>query len=128
MARARIGAPTIDGGSRSGNGARQPAEGFFIGDPKKARALRLFNRGDWGSLYKIFEIIYRDVGLKVYDDEWLQESQIRLFKCTANNLRAIGDEARHAREDWDPPGKPMSLPEARKLIQALLKRWICYKR
>ena len=126
VVRTRVNA--VVGGDRSSHDSRQPTGKFPMDDPKIAQALRWFNRGDWGSLYNIHEIIKLDVGRKIYDDEWVKASQINAFKHTVNNLRALRDDARHAREDRDPPANPMSLPEAKKLMQALLKRWIRFKR
>ena len=128
VARTRVGDAVLVGVHRINNESRRSTQKFPVDDPKIARALRWFDRGDWGCLYNILELVSADVGPKVYDHKWVEKGQIDLFKWTANNLEALGDDSRHAREDWDPPAEPMSLPDARKLMQALLKRWIGFKR
>lgn len=40
------------------------------------------------------------------------------------SVAAAGDEARHGKERKDPPRKPMKLPEARGLVDRILKGWL----
>jgi hypothetical protein len=92
-----------------------------------ARALRLRDIGDleWVDLYRLYEVIASDVPAREMQEKaWVLGRQIDLFKRTANSQKAIGDKARHGKDPYDPPKNPMSLSEARALIDSVLKAWL----
>jgi len=99
--------------------------------PEVAKVLGLLASEEttsWGTLYKVYEVVRSDVGGAMYKNEWIGESEERLFKRTANSPVAIGDEAaRHGYQKEQPPPNPMSLTQARSLIANLVKRWILSK-
>lgn len=90
-----------------------------------AMVLRLFGQGlSWANLYKISEVLHEDQGDKIIDKGWARPEDIKNFKATANSYRAIGEEARHAREKEPPPQNPMTLNEAQALIREVVKKWL----
>jgi hypothetical protein len=95
-----------------------------------AKALRLRDddsRG-WVELYRLYEVIESDVGRSaVVANGWTSDRDIGRFKHTANSVEAAGDQARHGKEETDPPAKPLSLAEARALIDRLLLGWLASK-
>ncbi len=93
-------------------------------DDEVKKALRFFGKRklSWSELYKIYEIIIKDIGDDIYN--WVSKSKIRNFRHTANSFGALGDEARHGYSDNNPPLKPMSFEEARSLITTVLTKWI----
>ena len=92
------------------------------------RALRIYGkeRHTWGGLYKVYEIIEDSVGgmQQIVENGWATKSSIQRFKHTANSPSAIGDDARHGKENTTGPKKPMQLSEARSLVETLLIRWL----
>jgi hypothetical protein len=97
-------------------------------DKKVAKALRLFgaSKHDWVSLYRLYEVIEEDVQT---DDEivkrgWATRASIKRFKHTANSPSSTGDASRHGKESTSPPGDPMTLPEAKALIELILHSWL----
>jgi hypothetical protein len=96
-------------------------------DPAVAKALRLRNADglSWVELYRIYEVVEGDVGRShIVASGWVKDSEIRRFKHTANSVGACGDQARHGKESTQPPKNPMSLSQAKSLIDRLLKAWI----
>ncbi len=95
-------------------------------DQKAAKALRLLGTREqsWTELYKLYEIVHSDVGNKVFENGWATRNKIRLFTHTANSAGAVGDDARHAKEELAPPPSPMPLLEAQTLIRRLVMRWL----
>jgi hypothetical protein len=92
-----------------------------------ARALRLRNAGllEWVDLYRLYEVIEADVPARALQAKgWVTSGQIERFKRTANSPKAIGDKARHGKAPYEPPQNPMSLSEARGLIDSVLKAWL----
>ena len=92
-----------------------------------ARALRLRNAGalEWVDLYRLYEVIESDVPTRtIQAKSWVTSGQIERFKRTANSQKAIGDKARHGKDPYEPPQNPMSLLEARGLIDSVLKAWL----
>jgi hypothetical protein len=92
-----------------------------------ARALRLRNTGilEWVDLYRLYEVIESDVPARAIQAKgWVTSGQIERFKRTANSQKAIGDKARHGKDPYEPPQNPMSLSEARGLIDSVLKAWL----
>jgi len=89
---------------------------------------KLNKKLNWTNLYKIFEIIEKDVGgtKKLVELGWTTKKKLERFKHTANSPTATGDEARHAIENT-PPSKPMQLNEAINYIKQLVMNWINFK-
>jgi len=99
-------------------------------DPAVAKALRLRNADvlSWVDLYRIYEVVEGDVGRShIVASGWVKDSEISRFKHTANSVAASGDQARHGKESTQPPKNPMSLSQAKTLIDGLLKAWITSK-
>lgn len=91
-------------------------------------ALRLYGNKklDWVNLYRLLEIVVKDVGGidQIANNNWASKKEIRRFKNTSGSWRVLKDEARHASESTDPPPNPMSLPEARSLISEIIRMWL----
>jgi len=85
-----------------------------------------FGELDWVNLYKIIEIIEDDVGggVSLERKKWVQAQSIRLFKRTANCRRAIGSQARHGHQRFEPPRTPMTLAGAQSLIKMITRAWL----
>lgn len=100
-------------------------------DEDVAAVLRFLEHGamNWRELYFVREVIADDVGGTgpILSSDWISSSNLTLFDRTANNRRAIGDEARHGHTRWDPPLVPMSLGEAQRHILGLVERWMNHK-
>lgn len=94
--------------------------------PNVARALRLLGNPEpsWSELYHVLDIVQEDVGGRMFDDAWVERADINLFTHTANNARAIGEQARHGHTQWEPPANPMTIDAARSLLQRLVRRWL----
>ena len=83
---------------------------------------------DWVDLYRIYEVIESDMGRSVIlAKRWATNADIKLFKHTANSVAATGDQARHGKETSTPPVKPLTLSEARALVDTLLRAWLAHK-
>ena len=52
---------------------------------------------------------------------------MKRFTRTANNLRTLVSDARHAKDEWDAPKTPMNLDEAMLLFSQLLRAWLATK-
>jgi len=100
-------------------------------DPDVAKALRLYSVGlhDWVSLYRIFEVVEKDVGgiPNISKKGWASEKTIERFKRTANSPDATGDESRHGKQRSKTPKDPMTLSEAKSLVEAIVHKWIRLK-
>ncbi len=79
---------------------------------------------DWVTLYRISEVIHEDQGDKIIDKGWVTMEDIKRFRATANSCRAIGNEARHAREKDAPPPNPMTLNDAQALLRDIANKWL----
>lgn len=115
---------------------RRPADGILsllvlaTTDNAVAKALRLRNEDSigWVGLYRIYEVIESNMGRSaILANGWATDADIRLFKHTANSVAAAGDQARHGKETGTPPAKPLTLSEARTLVDTLLRAWLAYK-
>jgi hypothetical protein len=99
-----------------------------LGTPEVARALRLRDKSplSWTDLYRLFEVILDGAGGAdvIVASGWVSSTQLRRFKHSANSVRAAGDEARHGVEQKAPPADPMTIAEARSLVDILLARWL----
>ncbi len=97
-------------------------------DTNVQKALRIYGSREesWVDLYIIYEIIEDDLGgsQMIFDNKWSSKNAIQRFKHTANSPKAIGDEARHGKENTLPPQKPMLFSDAKILIKELLDKWI----
>ena len=93
-----------------------------------SKALRLIGsfEHDWGSLYRLFEVIVDDVGSTdvITGKGWATKKMIKRFKHTANSPSAIGDSARHGTESSSPPAEPMTLGEAISFVEIILHNWL----
>ena len=98
------------------------------GDQAVAKVLRLRDEDDlgWVELYRIYEVIEADVG-SIPTQGWATEKALRRFKHTANSVGAVADDARHGKETTQPPKNPMSLPEARSLLDGIVQKWLQHK-
>lgn len=98
-----------------------------VKNPTVAKALRLRDKGglDWVELYRLYEVIESDIPKhEIVQKSWASKKEIRLFKRTANSPAVLGDEARHGKEQYQPPANPMSIREARSLVERILRKWI----
>ncbi len=99
-----------------------------LADKAIADVLALIAGGvlDWVNLYRVFEIVEADTGGidKIVANDWATKTSMRLFKHTANSPGAIGLDARHGTQSAQPPAAPMSLSEARSLINAIIHAWL----
>ena len=101
-----------------------------VQDPAVTKALRLRNADSlsWVELYRIYEVIEGDVGRPyIVASRWVKDTEIRLFKHTANSVGASGNQARPGKESAHPPKNPMTLSQARTPIDGLLRTWITDK-
>ena len=99
-----------------------------LATPEAARALRLRDKSPllWTDLYRLFEVIVEGAGGadEVAAAGWASHVQLRRFKHSANSVKTAGDQARHGVEGTDPPADPMTIAEARSLVDILLARWL----
>lgn len=81
---------------------------------------------DWVAMYKLLEIVERDLGgrPRLLDRGWATSNQLTIFDRTANSVAASGDASRHGVEKSDPPSKPMTLEVARTLIKHITTAWL----
>jgi hypothetical protein len=127
--RARIvAAGTVDGAVRPP--PPDPARQIFdlrSTDQNVQDALRLMGKKDldWITLFKILEIIEKDVGGEkvIAEYGWASRSRLGVFTASSNHQGASGDDARHARMSGTPK-EAMTLAEGRAFIQAILLPWL----
>jgi hypothetical protein len=100
-------------------------------DANVAKVLRLFGIGhyDWVNLYRIYEVVENDIGgiSNIVKKGWATRKTIERFKHTANSPGAIGDESRHGKQTSQPPKDPMTLSEAKSLVETILHNWLRMK-
>lgn len=132
--RSRATVATVSG--ESGEETYQPADRTYewtrlaLEDEKVAELVELLDRGDnWVNLYRIYEFIQDNID---GDDNivargWWSQSEKDLFKQTANSRNAIGDDARHARENYTAPENPMTQAEAKRMIETLIDHWLRHR-
>jgi hypothetical protein len=119
--------------SRSIPSYADQAVSIALTDATVAKVLRLYGRAnqDRTNLYRIFEIIERDVGgeAKLIDKKWQTREAIRRFQHTANSVAASGDEARHGvdKGNHQPPRDPMTFAESHAVITRLVSSWVKLK-
>jgi hypothetical protein len=92
------------------------------------KVFRVFAGGtlDWVNLYRVLEIVVADVGGPDAIDAngWATKSSMKLFKHTANSPGALGPNARHGAETTQPPRQPMTISEARALVNCIVHAWL----
>jgi hypothetical protein len=95
-------------------------------DPNLEQVLRLYGsrEPDWRDLFFILEALEDGIAKTAAAAGWMTESQRKRFTATANNRRVIGDDARHGHAKFEPPTNPMTLEEARALIEETVRQWI----
>ena len=93
----------------------------------QARKVQQLLRGglDVPTLWHIFELIQDDMGGAVKG--LAPVNQLERFERSMNHPAALGDQARHAVSNKEPPPNPMRLEEARQFIQNLAARWMEHK-
>jgi hypothetical protein len=94
-----------------------------------ARALKLMNSAEplqWAELYKVHEIIRRDVKPKKFDEiGWTTKARDRAFGASADRYDVSGDAARHAVDKHaEPPKETMTISEGRSYISDLVAKWL----
>ncbi|WP_380681486.1 hypothetical protein [Salinigranum sp. GCM10025319] len=128
----RGGSPTI----RVGDEVYHPADQAFertqlaMKDEKVSELVRLLDRGyNWVNLYRIYEFIQDNTQSEnsIVDLGWWSKSEENQFKHTANSRKALGDEARHAKESIPSPEEPMTKSEAEKIIGRLVDNWLNHR-
>ncbi len=76
---------------------------------------------EWHGLYRAFEVIKDDVGGHVTGEGWPSKTKLSCFKQTANYYR-------HAKQECKLPKEPMSLYDARRFVERLIRTWLKSKR
>jgi len=91
--------------------------------------LAILGRDDvrWHDLFHVFEVIEADVGGAMFTQDWVTKAAVDRFTRTANSRHAIGGEARHGRNRFQPPQHPLPLKEAHDLVLGLVRRWLVHK-
>ena len=131
--RIRAFAPTVVIGGAAVQYERPHSLGveLVLDDQQVTLALALFGQEPtWVSLYQVLDVLLESVAgnRALHRKGWAAAVEINRFTGTANNYRALGPAARHARREWLPPGEPMTLDEAEALIGRLLLGWLAEKR
>ncbi len=82
----------------------------------------------WTELYKVLELIRKDVGgqKRLEGKTWVDKAKLSRFTHTANWLDAVS--ARHARGLRPAPEHPWTILEGRAFISALARGWLNEKR
>lgn len=80
----------------------------------------------WWVLYKAFEAARDGIGGEAVIESkgWASRAEMDRFRHTADNLLAVGDEARHAKLVHKPPKNPMTLSDGDALVRRIVKTWI----
>ena len=114
--------------------ARNPTKLLYeasLSNSALASALRVLAIGfvDWVMLYRLYEIIERDMGgqSSVIDQGWITRADLRRFKHTANTPSVAGPLARHGVDRAVPPRAPMSLGDAQALVGHIFQLWAAMK-
>jgi hypothetical protein len=96
------------------------------------RVLQILSQAEltWGDLYNVLDLVEGDLrgGQSLETRGWAPSDQVKLFTHTANNARALGTEARHGHLHYQPPAQPMSLDQAKVLIQRITRAWLDWLR
>lgn len=95
-----------------------------------AAALHFYREDSWINLYKVYETIRDDIGGdRIFvKNGWVSKSELSRFTQTAQSIKALGDQARHASSKKYPsPDVPMSHCEAKSMIKSILMKWLATK-
>lgn len=101
-----------------------------MSNPTVRKVIRLWGKSqhDWTDLYRIYEVIAKDVGPRSLPArQWVPEPQLDRFTHTANAVPGVEsefDNSRHGSSKASPPPNPMSLHDATGLIQSLVFQWL----
>lgn len=96
-------------------------------DPTVQDLVDLSLRGiSWVNLYRIFEFIQDNPNdsESIVSKGWITGSDKDRLTHTANSREAVGDDARHAKENRSSPDNPMSLNEASHIVGVLVRNWL----
>jgi hypothetical protein len=97
-----------------------------LATPEVAQAMRLRDKSplSWTDLYRLFEVIVNGVGGTgtIVNSGWASRTQLDRFKHSSSSVSVAGDQARHGVERTRPPAHPMTIAEARSLVDILLAR------
>ena len=96
---------------------------------RDSAALRVFRflgkpSVDWNDLYRVHEILQANEGSTALTVAGISGGEVDRFTQTANSWRALGDDARHAKDTVPAPATPMTLDEARSMIHAWVRAWL----
>lgn len=92
-----------------------------LNDENITDALHYFNEINWYNLYKIYEIIRRDLTQNKLDiNEFCSQATIKTFTHNANMTR-------HANKSFEPPKTEMTLKQGHELINTLFQKWLTTK-
>lgn len=94
--------------------------------PRAHDALSIVGRAalTWSELYLLFELVEADVGGEMFDRGWISAADADLLTHTANSYTALRSHGRHGKERGEPPGQPMQLDVATKLVRGLVLSWL----
>ncbi|APH39478.1 hypothetical protein [Methanohalophilus halophilus] len=76
---------------------------------KKILGLIQHDFSSWEGLYKVVEVLQKDDEYPPVTRNGKYYKDIKLFNHTANSYLALKEKARHAKNDTNPPEKPMEL-------------------
>jgi len=96
-------------------------------DEKVTKVSRLIQKPDfktWPGLYRVFEVIFSDLGGSRGMQDLASASSISRFKRSANHPAVAGDAARHGHSEEEPPPRPMMLSEAENWLRGLVSQWL----
>jgi hypothetical protein len=85
--------------------------------------LLFFSELTWFNLYKIYEVICKDIGGETQLIKFMTQSELVSFRQTAQSRQAIGKHARHGKK-IPAPKKIMTFDDACKLWRRVLSEWI----
>jgi len=96
--------------------------------PQAADVLRQWgsNVRDWNALYQIREKVAAAVGGDgaIRARQWTTSAELTRFDRTANSHAVLGDAARHGVQRQEPPPNPMTLHEAQRFIERVIRKWL----
>jgi hypothetical protein len=78
----------------------------------------------WSELYLVFELVQANGGDLMVEKGWIGRAEQSLFCRTANSYTALGPEARHGKDQHQPPASPMTYEQAKKAILLLATHWL----
>ncbi len=97
-------------------------------DGNIAKVLRLLNKPmDWTNLYRILEVIKKDIEerkRRIEDLPGYDKAEVERFTMSANHHLISGDESRHGHTKGTPRRDPITLRDAQELIKGLVTNWL----